>query len=59
MAAGRQEMHPHAGRQSKGIRLRHLRQGLPLEQAVHPFPPIGQLDDAERGRRAEFWHMGR
>ena len=59
MVAGRQQMHPHAGRQSKGVRLRHLRQGLPLEQARHSFSPIGQLDDAERGRRPEFWHLGR
>jgi hypothetical protein len=38
---------------------RHLHQGLPLEQALHPFPPIGQLDDAERGHRPEFWHLER
>ena len=42
----------------KGVRLRHLHQGLSLEQALHAPPPLGKLGGEKIRLRPEHGHLG-
>ena len=43
----RPQAYDTAGRKQKGVKLRHLYHGLPVDGAVHAFSPGGQLVDVQ------------
>jgi 3-chloro-4-hydroxyphenylacetate reductive dehalogenase len=49
----------HARGQSARFRMRHLHQGLPLEQTLYPVPPGRELDHAPCGTGPKTGHSGR